>query len=369
MPGGRRPRRLEETVTELDRVLDVWPVLRGQRPDIWASFARILQDKGKTAEALTLALAVIDRSDCGARERSMVARVLNAGVPSWHWRLVKDSARNAAYEGALRRVVGPDTLVLDIGAGTGLLSLLALRAGAGRVVACEMIPAVARMAMEIAAANGVSDRLRVIPKKSNDLILGEDLERPADVIVSEIVDSALLGEGVLPTHLDAVPRLLRPGGHVIPGRGSIMVALGHDPTLTKRRMGVHEGFDLSAFNRLAPLSYGLPAGTPGLRLLSRPAALFTFAFGSPQSWPGLDSEVTVGAQDGTANTVIQWIRLDLDGSGAEDAVYDVAPGEGRKSCWLAMSWPLPSPRVLAAGQTLRIAGRRTDSSLVIWLPA
>ncbi|WP_428249790.1 50S ribosomal protein L11 methyltransferase [Ferrovibrio sp.] len=355
-------------MTELNRIFDAWPILRDKGPDAWAAFARMLLDKGKGAEAFTLALAAHDHPDCSNRDRRIANGVLNAGVPKWHWNLVQDTARNAAYEAALARVVGPDSLVLDIGAGTGLLGLLALRAGAGRVVACEMNPSTARMAADIARINGVADRLRIIPRKSNDLVLGTDLERPADAIVSEIVDNTLLAQETLATHRDAVPRLLRPGGHVIPGDGAIMVALGHDPTLATRRMGIHEGFDLSAFNRLAPPSHSLIVGTPGLRLLSQPVALFDFAFDQPESWPGLHSDVEVTVEtEGTANAIIQWIRLVLDRSGAEGSVYEVKPAPGRTSCWAVVSWPLASPLALAPGGTRRIAARRTDSNIMIWL--
>lgn len=355
-------------MTELGRILDAWPMLRGRGPDVWAAFARVLLDKGKGVEAFTLALATYEHPDCCNRDRQIASSMLSAGVPKWHWNLVRDTVRNAAYEAALARSVGPDSLVLDIGAGTGLLGLMALRAGAGQVVACEMNPATAWMAMDVARANGVADRLRIIAKKSTDLVLGEDLERPADVIVSEIVDNALLGEGVLPTHRDAVPRLLRPGGQVIPGEGAIMVALGHDPTLERRRMGVHEGFDLSAFNRLAPPSHKFAVGTPGVRLLSRPAALFNFAFDRPDNWPAFDADIPVIVEEaGTANSILQWLRLDLDRSGAANAIHEVKPAAGVTSSWAVMSWPLGSTLTLVPGQSLRVAGRRTDSSVRVWL--
>lgn len=354
-------------MTELENIFVSWPVLRHKGPDVWAAFARVLLDKGKGVEAFTLALAAYEHPDCSRRDRVIASSVLNAGVPKWHWNLVRDTARNAAYEAALARAVGPDSLVLDIGAGTGLLGLMALRAGAGRVVACEMQPATARMAMDIARANGAGDRLCIVPKKSNDLILGEELDRPADVIVSEIVDNALLGEGVLPTHRDAVPRLLRHGGQVIPGKGTIMVALGHDPTLERRQMATHEGFDLSLFNRLAPPSHGLRVGTPGIRVLSQATGLFAFAFDRPDTWPGLDAHADVTVENaGTANSILQWIRLDLDGSGMADAVYEVRPEPDRPSSWAVISWPLRSTLTLAQGQSLRIAGRCTDSSVTIW---
>ncbi|WP_165322601.1 50S ribosomal protein L11 methyltransferase [Rhizorhabdus phycosphaerae] len=344
-----------------------WPMLQGRGPDDWAMFAQVLLDKGKTDDALDLALAVLDHTDCSGRARVMASRVLHKDVPNWHWGLVRDSKRNQAYEAALRRVVGPDSLVLDIGAGTGLLSLLALRAGAGRVVACEMNPAVARMAMAIARANGVEDRLTIVPKNSAELILGEDVERPVDVIVSEIVDNMLLGEHTLAVHRDVVPRLLRPGGSVIPAEGRILAALGHDPTLESRRMSSHEGFDLSAFNRIAAPSHRIKVGDPGVRLVSDVACLFDFRFDEPDSWGGKAAEQSVTAEAGEANTIIQWMRIDLDRSGAADAVYEVRPRPGASSCWAAVSWPLVWPIRLQAGERHAIAAARTDSTLTVWL--
>ncbi len=344
-----------------------WPILHGKGPDDWAAHARVLQGKGKRSDAIDLALAALDHPDCGGKARVMAGVVVNAGVPDWHWRLVRDTVRNQAYEAALRRVIRPDSLVLDIGAGTGLLSLLALRAGAGQVIACEMEPAVARMAMTIARANGAEDRLRIIPRNSAELILGEDIERPVDVIVSEIVDNVLLGEHTLEVHRDVVPRLLRAGGSVIPGEGRIMAALGHDPTLEKWRMASHEGFDLSAFNRIASPSHQIKVGEPGIRLLSDVACLYDFRFDAPDSWGDRAAERTVTAEAGEANAIIQWMRLDLDRSGEPDSIYEVRPAAGARSSWAAVSWPLARPIMLREGERRRVGAMRTDSAFSLWL--
>jgi hypothetical protein len=79
-----------------------------------------------------------------------------------------------------------------------------------------------------------------------------------------------------------------------------------------------------------------------------------------------DIAVTV-EETGMANTIVQWIRLRLDQSVTENAIYEVKPEPGRESCWVAMSWPLASPLALTAGQNRRIAGQRTDNNLMIWL--
>jgi type II protein arginine methyltransferase len=100
-------------------------------------------------------------------------------VPKWHFNIVRDDARNAAYEAAIVRAVRPDARILDIGAGTGLLAMMAARAGAKDVITCEMNPAVADAAADIVARNGHADRVRVVPKRSTELDVAADMgERP-----------------------------------------------------------------------------------------------------------------------------------------------------------------------------------------------
>lgn len=241
-------------------------------------------------------------------------------------------------------------------------------AGRGRTATgCELNPAVATLAGEIARENGYGDRVRVVPANSRDLRIGEHLERPVDVIVSEIVDNGLLGESVLPTHRDAVARLLRPGGTVIPAAGSIMVALGFDAALDRRRMTTHSGFDLSRFNALGGPSYGAEVSRDDLRLLSDGVALFRFPFGRPDRWPRPKAAAAVTPRAGTANVVVQWIRLDLDDSGSPGSVIENRPRPGARSCWGVLLRPLPAPVTLTEGETVRIAGQHTDSAAVIWM--
>jgi len=62
---------------------------------------------------------------------------------------------------ALKALVTPTTRVLDIGTGSGLLALLAARAGAAAVTACEVFPNVARAAQRVVNANGLDHVVKV----------------------------------------------------------------------------------------------------------------------------------------------------------------------------------------------------------------
>lgn len=129
--------------------------------------------------------------------------------------MLHDTARNEAYDVALRSMP-PASVVLDLGAGTGLLSLLACRAQHARAVACEIYGACASLAVRVVHENGMSDRVTVVQKAASDLELSVDLSEPADLCVFELFDSQLLGEGILPILRDAHARLLKPGATLVP---------------------------------------------------------------------------------------------------------------------------------------------------------
>src|SRR5262249_7167513 len=82
-------------------------------------------------------------------------------IPAWHFTMLHDRRRNDVYESAIARAVRAKR-VLEIGTGTGLLSMLAARSGAKSVVTCEAVDVIAERAREIIAANGFADRVTIV---------------------------------------------------------------------------------------------------------------------------------------------------------------------------------------------------------------
>jgi tRNA G37 N-methylase Trm5 len=93
----------------------------------------------------------------------------------WHVILLNDRARVAAYQRAIDATVKPGDVVLDVGAGTGVMGLLACRAGAARVYAIEG-GGMVEIARKIARANGFADRIVCVHGNSTQVELPERVD-------------------------------------------------------------------------------------------------------------------------------------------------------------------------------------------------
>lgn len=136
-----------------------------------------------------------------------------------HLWMLADSVRNDAFEKAIARAVKPGMIVADVGTGTGLLAMMACRAGAARVYAIEEA-AVITLAEKIVRANGLADRIVLIRGSS----LRATLPEKVDVVLSETIGSFVFSEEILSTLVDARERFLEPGGAIVPERIVVTMA-------------------------------------------------------------------------------------------------------------------------------------------------
>lgn len=131
----------------------------------------------------------------------------------YHRTLIADRVRNSAFHEALARVIKPgETVVTDIGAGTGLLGLMAAKLGAREVFLYEAAD-VARVAAQTLKVNRARN-CHLFPCHSTDM---HDPPH-ADVVVSETLGNYALEENIIDTLADARQRHLKPGGIIIPRR-------------------------------------------------------------------------------------------------------------------------------------------------------
>ena len=291
--------------------------------------------------------------------------VIAANVPIWHFHMMRDAERNAAYQAAITRAVRPGMRVLDVGSGSGLLAMMAARAGAGSVVSCEVDPAIAAVATDIVARNGFADRVTVINAHSGALDVDRDLGGPVDLVISEIIGKDVVCEHVLPSLRDVARRLLRPGGQMLPAAAEVRIALadwqGYDgiPALPDQC-----GFDLTPFNQLQPPRWSTNVGDRRLSLCSDPLTLMRFDLASNGA-PDVTASVALAALGGRVNGVVQWARLQLDAQGW----FENHPAHGRWSSWACQFFPFAQPVDATAGQAIRVGGRVVADLLRLWKEA
>jgi protein arginine N-methyltransferase 1 len=135
-----------------------------------------------------------------------------------HRQYLGDRTRLDAFERAIRQAVRPGDVVADLACGTGILGLLACRAGASRVYAIDAGP-VLDLARQLARANGVADRIHHVAGHSSHVTLPEAV----DVILCDQVGRFGFDAGVVEVMRDG-RRWLRPEGRVIPQSVDVCVA-------------------------------------------------------------------------------------------------------------------------------------------------
>jgi type II protein arginine methyltransferase len=295
-----------------------------------------------------------------------VRRAVSAVVPFWHIPMMNDRARNDAFERAVTRAVaaqGPAARVLDIGTGSGLLAMMAARAGAAHVDSCEAVPVIARTARRTVELNGYGDRVKVIGKRSTDLVVGADIERPADILISEVLSSDLLTEGALATFEDALARLVKPGGAIIPRAVAAVGCLAGGETLAHLiRVGQVSGFDLSPFSSLACPRLPIWQDSPPWTRLSPDFDVLHLDL-TRRANPPFETRITVPiSTTGTAYGVVQWMRIDLD----EATTYSTGPeGTHRQGNWLQILHTFARPISVSAGQTAELIVGHDRTNLLV----
>ena len=180
------------------------------------SIAQVLMAPGSTADvsaAPALPANVNELKSTSARDEDYFSSYAHYGI---HHEMLSDTVRTESYRDALLRNPARlrDSAVLDIGCGTGILSMFAAQAGAGSVVGVDCSDIIYK-AMDIIRENKMEDRVTLVKGKLEELELPRE---KFDVIVSEWMGYFLLYEGMLDTVIAARDKLLAPGGTMLPNR-------------------------------------------------------------------------------------------------------------------------------------------------------
>jgi len=274
----------------------------------------------------------------------------------YHRTLISDRVRNEAFHRALSAVIKPgETVVADIGAGTGLLGLMALKLGAKEVFLYET--AEVGIVAEAVLTHNRLKTWHLFPCHSTEM----DEPPRVDVVVTETLGNYALEEDIVETMNDARQRHLKPGGIVIPRGIEQFVA----PVITDR---VHE--ELTAWDRVG---FGLdmsPARSMSLNnayvRAVRPDELLDGG-ASAKVWDRVDlTRKAKGTRKGEASwrmtrpATIYGFSLWWSAELAAGVALSTAP-DAPRTHWEQLYFPLLTPIAATTGETVT-ASLRSKSS-------
>lgn len=329
------------------------------------NLAVMLSDAGRKGEALDQFARALALQPGNIHVEHQIRRLSAELAPFWHIPMLNDARRNDAFEAAIIAaiaVAGADARVLDIGTGSGLLSMMAARAGARSVTACEVVPIIAALARRIIADNGYADRITVHTAPSTQLQVGTQLDARADILVSEILSSDLLTEHVLDTFEDAHARLIKPDAIIIPRGASAIGCLVESPVLADYVfVDQVSGFDVSRFAALAAPKLPIHGTMTDWKRLSGDVELVQIDLTRTAHHSELKLLPIEVLEDGIAAGIVQWMQVDL----AEGIAFDNHPDGYTDGGWLQVLHSFPEPIAVRAGDVLNLAVGHDRVTLIV----
>ena len=265
--------------------------------------------------------------------------------PAWHYAMLNDKARNTAIARAISGLDLKGKTVVEIGAGSGIISILFARAGAERIIACEMNHAMAQVAIETIHRAGLNERIALLPMSSTMAIDQGLMPENPDVIFTETVDCGVIGEGFHPIARD-IRRIMGPDTLILPNEIRQFGAIVSSEVIYgQNHVGDIFGVDMSPLNAYATQGY-FPARADcfGADMLTRPALLRTYDYGRDLEAAEVAMPVTHG---GRAHGLLSWFELQLG-----DQMVSNAPGG--QSHWHQAFHPFASPVDMEKGETASI---------------
>ena len=234
-------------------------------------------------------------------------------VAAWHVPMMNDDLRNKFYYSALKSAINNQSSILEIGTGSGLLSIMAANLSPREVNTCETNQLIADCAEEVIKENNLQNKINVIKKNSKDIKIGHDITRKADILVSEILSSEFLGEGVLQTIEDAKNRLLTENAKLIPEYGNIMIALfGGDEIGKNVYAEKYQNIKFKKFNKIIQRKRFLSRQDLKIIYMSQPTEAFHFDFIKTKYFNKENKKIEVEVtNNGKCYGVIQWIKLEM----------------------------------------------------------
>jgi protein arginine N-methyltransferase 1 len=261
--------------------------------------------------------------------------------------MIADRVRFEAYSRALRNAVSPGAVVVDLGAGPGVMAVLACQFGARRVFAIEPSPII-QVARQIAAANSCADKIEFIEELSTRVTLPER----AQVIVSDLRGVLPLFTRHIPSIVDARRRFLAPGGRLVPHSDTLWAAVVEAPDFYAKLVKPWEhsapALDLGSARQMGANTF-LKARMKPQQFLAKPQCWKTLDYCSIES---PDAEGTLEwtiERAGIGHGLLVWFDTEL----SDSVGFSNAPG-APETIYGSTFFPWVQPVSLAAGDPIQL---------------
>jgi protein arginine N-methyltransferase 7 len=346
-------KKFDEAEISLKKAIELKP----DYAEAYNNLGVVLHNLGRFSEAIDKYKQAIKLKPNYVKARINLNASTSLHVFPWHLQMMNDKFRNDKYLEAIKLAiedVDDNSLILDIGTGSGLLSMMAAANSTGEVIACEASSVIADTAKKIIHKNGYKEKITVINKKSTELKIGEDLPRKADLIISEILSAEFVGEGVRTSIFDANKRLLKKNGKMIPESGTIKISLlGNDKEIFNTISVANvSGFDLSEFNSISPSKF-VHFLKKKPTLLSNNEDAFNINLYNEENIVKEEKIIELKVnKEGLCLGIIQWMKIHL----YKDIEYENSPNGYLDS---SSHWPTPiylfdKPISVKKGDVLKI---------------
>uniref|UniRef100_A0A8C2AD15 type I protein arginine methyltransferase n=1 Tax=Cyprinus carpio TaxID=7962 RepID=A0A8C2AD15_CYPCA len=169
-----------------------------------------------------------------------------------HEEMLKDEVRTLTYRNSMyhNKHIFKDKIVLDVGSGTGILSMFAAKAGAKHVYGIEC-SSISEYSEKIIKANHLDSVITIFKGKVEETELPVD---QVDIIISEWMGYCLFYESMLNTVIYARDKWLKPGGLMFPDRAALYVVAIEDRQYKDFKIHWWEnvyGFDMTCIRNVA----------------------------------------------------------------------------------------------------------------------
>jgi len=274
-----------------------------------------------------------------------------------HRLYLSDVARVSAFASALAEVVRPGDVVLDLASGTGVLGLLACRAGASRVYAIDG-GGMAQPARAIVRENGFDGRVRVI----NGFSAHVDLPERADVLVTDQIGRFGFDAGVVEFVADARRRLLKPDARLVPSRIDLLVAPVEVPDVAdavdfwSRRPA---GFKMESLREMT-VNSGHPRTLDAEHLLGTPAVGGAIDLFADASSLAVSADIVI-SRSGTLHGIGGWFSAALSPA----VTLSNAPLAANRIARRGVVFPIRRAVAVAAGDRVSVRMRILPTDLLV----